>query len=64
MSDGQVKKYSARLYFLECPVLFGNRTSKNLGVLVLGKSEHFKIFLPLLFHSGIGKRKWKITDVL
>ena len=28
MSDGQVtKKNSARLYFLECPVLFGNRTS-------------------------------------
>ena len=37
MSDGQVKKYSARLYmyFLECPALVGNRTSKNLAVLVL-----------------------------
>ena len=34
MSDGEVKKYSARLYFLECHALFGNRTSKNLGVLV------------------------------
>ena len=34
MSDGQVKKYSARIYFLECPALFGNRTSKDLGVLV------------------------------
>ena len=32
MSDGQVKKYSARLYFLECPALFGNRTSKNVGL--------------------------------
>ena len=30
MSGGQVNKYSARLYFLECPVLFCNRTSKNL----------------------------------
>ena len=46
MSDGQLKN-SARLYFLECPVLFGNRTSKNLGVLVRRTSEHFKIFLPL-----------------
>ena len=46
MSDGQVKKYSASLYFLECPVLFGNRTSKNLGVLVWRTSEHFKIFYP------------------
>ena len=47
MSDGQVKKYSGRLYFLECPALFGNRTSKNLGVLVRRTSEHFKKFLPL-----------------
>ena len=54
MSNGQVKKYSVRLYFLECPVffgnrtrlyflecpvLFGNRTSKNLGVLVRRTSE-------------------------
>ena len=29
MLDGQVRKYSAGLYFLECPVLFSNRTSKN-----------------------------------
>ena len=35
MSDGQVKKYNARLYFLECLALFGNRTSKNVGVHVL-----------------------------
>ena len=34
MSDGQVKQYSARLYFLECPALFGNFTSKKLGILV------------------------------
>ena len=34
MSDGQVKKYRARLCLLECPVLFGNRTSKKLGVLI------------------------------
>ena len=40
--------YSARLYLLECPVLFGNRTSKNLGVLVHRTSEHFKIFVPLI----------------
>ena len=44
MSGGQVKKYSARLYYLECPMLFGNRTSKNLGVLVRRTSDHFKIF--------------------
>ena len=47
MSDGQVKKYIARLYFLESPALFGNRTSRNLGVLVHRTSEYFKIFLPL-----------------
>ena len=47
MSVGQVKKYSARLYFLEYPALFGKRTSKNLGLLVHRTSEHFKIFLPL-----------------
>ena len=47
MSEGQVKKYSARLYFLECPALLGNRKSKNLGVLVRKTSEHFKIILPL-----------------
>ena len=34
MSNGQIRKYSARLYFIECPVVFGNMTSKNLGVLV------------------------------
>ena len=49
MSDGQVKKCSAMLYFLECPALFGNRTSKNLGVLVCRTSEHFKKFLPLIY---------------
>ena len=43
MSDGQGKKD-----FLERPVLFGNRTSKNLGAPVLGLIGHFKIFLPLL----------------
>ena len=48
MSDGQVKKYSAKLYFLECPAVFGNRTSKNLGVLVRRTNDHFKIFLPLI----------------
>ena len=48
MSDGQVKKYSSMLYLLECPALFGNRTSQNLGVLVRRTSEHFKKFLPLL----------------
>ena len=47
MSDGQVKNYSIRLYFLECPSLFCNRASTNLGVLVRRTSEHFKIFLPL-----------------
>ena len=43
----KVKKY--RSYFIECPALFCNRTSKNLGVHVLvpRTSEHFKIFLPL-----------------
>ena len=49
MSDRQVRKYSARLSFHECPALFGNRTSKNLGVPVLVQrtSELFeKIFYP------------------
>ena len=41
MSDGQVIEYSAKLYFFECPASFGNRTSKNLGMLVLRTSEHF-----------------------
>ena len=49
MSKGQVKDYSIRLYLLECPALFCNRTSTNLGVLVCRTSEHFKIFLPLLW---------------
>ena len=47
MSDGQVKKYRARLYFLECPAVFGNRTRKNLAVLVCRTSENLKKFLPL-----------------
>ena len=51
MSDGQVKNYSIRLYFLECPALFCNRTSTNLGVLVPRTSEHFKIFLPLWYKN-------------
>ena len=47
MSNGQVKKYSTRLYFHECPqFFFCNRTSKNLGILVRRTSEHFKIFYP------------------
>ena len=41
MSDVQVEKYSTRLYFLECQTLFGNRTSKNLDLLVRRTSEHF-----------------------
>ena len=44
MSNVQVKKYSVRLYFLKCQVLFGNRTSTNLGVVVQRTSEDFKIF--------------------
>ena len=51
MSDGQVKKYSARFYFLECQALFGNRTSKNLGVLFRRTSAHFKIFYPWASYS-------------
>ena len=47
MSNGQVKKYRARLYFLECPALFGNRTSKNLAVLIRRTNEKLKKFLPL-----------------
>ena len=43
MSDGQVKKPQCQV-FLE---LFGNRTSKNLGVVVHRTSDHFKKFLPL-----------------
>ena len=46
MSDRQVTKYSDLLYFLECPVLVGNRTSKNLCVLVQRTSEQFKNFYP------------------
>ena len=44
----KLKKCSVRLYFIECPALFGIRTSKNLGVLVHRTSEHFKKFLPLI----------------
>ena len=43
MSDGQVKKYSPRLYFLECPALFGDRPSKNLGVLVRSTTNKWTI---------------------
>ena len=51
MCDGQVKKnYSARLYVLEWSALFGNRTSKNLGVLVHRTSDHCKKFLPLVMN--------------
>ena len=53
MSEGQVRKCSARLYFLECPALFGIRTSKNLGVLVCRTSEHFNKFLPLSIYTYI-----------
>ena len=42
MSDGQVKEYSARLFFLERPVLFGNRTSNNLRFLPLIKNNCIK----------------------
>ena len=61
MSHGQVKKYSARLYFLECPAFFGNRTSKNLGVLVRRSSEHLKIFFTPVY-KGIHRKyvaHWK-----
>ena len=34
MQDGQVRKSNARLYFIESPVLFGNRASTNLVYLV------------------------------
>ena len=40
MSDRQVKKYGSRLDFLECPALFGKRTSTNLVVLVQRTSEN------------------------
>ena len=57
MSDRQVKKYSARLSFYECPVLFGNSTSKNLGVLVWRTSEHIKIFFaPVLAKNKTDQR--------
>ena len=46
---GKYKKYSVRLYFLECLLLFGNRTNDNLGVLVRRTSEDFKICLPLCY---------------
>ena len=37
----------------ECPVVFGNRISTNLGVRVLRTSEDFKIFSPRLVHDRI-----------
>ena len=33
------------------PSVILNRTSSNLGVLVHGTSEHFKIFLPLKMYN-------------
>ena len=61
MSDRQVKKYSARLYFLEYPALFGNRTSKNLGVLVRRSSEHFKIyFTPVRYFRSVIELQFEI----
>ena len=36
------KKYSARIYYLECPALFGNRASKNLGVWT---SDHVCVYV-------------------
>ena len=64
MSDGQAKIYSARLYFLEWPELFGNRTSKNLGVLVHRTSEHSKIFLPLMYPPYMLKNSAGCKNVL
>ena len=64
MSDGQVKKYSARSYCLECPALFGNRTSKNLGVLVHRTSEHFKIFFTPDSASRLSKRPGSLWNCL
>ena len=61
MSDGQVKKYSARLYFLEWQVLFGNRTSKILGVLVWMTSERFKIPPPLIYYIAYQKKKTNMS---
>ena len=61
MSDGQVKKYIARLYFLEC---LGDRTTKNLGVLVQRISEHLKIFLPLCIQGTSLMRKQTICALL
>ena len=57
-------KHSARLYFLVYLALFGNRTSKTLGVLVRRTSEHFKIVLPLilLFNDTCSKTKLKATS--
>ena len=59
MSDWQVKKYSGRLYFLESPALFGNRTSKKLGV--HRTSRHFKKFLPLVYYSTITSFQLKLV---
>ena len=55
MCDGHIQKYSAKLYFLKIPVLFGNRTSKDLGILVHRTSGHFKIFLPLVLITNISQ---------
>ena len=65
MSGGQVKKYSARFYFLECPLLFGNRTIKNLGVLVQRTSDHFKIFLPPeAYEACLTLHDFQLTDIV
>ena len=53
MSGGQVKKYSARLYYLECPKLFGNRTSKNLGFEIFLPLNHIKNVLIRYFYDSI-----------
>ena len=46
MSDGQVKKYSVRLYFLECPSLFGDRTSTIKVYLSGGQVNILSFFYP------------------
>ena len=48
MSDGQVKKYSASLYVLECPALFDNRTSNSLVYLSAGQVKIFRFFYPCI----------------
>ena len=52
MSEGQIRKNSARSYFLECPVLFCNRTSKNLGILVPRTSQHLENFFTPALNPG------------